>query len=118
MRSEGALTWIGLGSLGRVAYVFILLSLVLGLAQLEQVLRATHDPLRLRLKYMLIGLGALSGYGVYQASRLLLLSIWQTEMGLVGGVATLVSVGLIAYGLGRSRLEEITAKAYFSSQVI
>ncbi len=58
--SATAMTWIGVGSLGRVANVFILLSLVLGAAQIEQVLRAARDPLRWQLKFVLIGLGALA----------------------------------------------------------
>lgn len=118
MNSDGSLIWTGMGSLGRVAYAFIILSLVLGLAQLEQVLRATRDPLRYQLKFVLIGLGALGGVSIYQTSRLLLLPAWQSDYVLVGGVTTLVSVALVAVGLGRSRLGEFRAKVFVSPQVL
>src|SRR5438093_12330816 len=118
MNSDGSLTWIQMGSLGRVAYAFILLSLVLGLAQLEQVLRATREPLRYQLKFVLIGLGALGGASIYQTSRLLLIPAWQSDYVLVGGMTTLVSVGLVAFGLGRNRLGEMRAKVFVSPQVV
>lgn len=118
INSDGSLIWIGMGSLGRVAYTFILLSLVLGLSQLEQILRATRDPLRYQLKFVLIGLGALGGVSIYQTTRLLLIPAWQSDYVLVGGTATLIAVGLVAYGLGRSRLGEMRAKVFVSPQVL
>ncbi|MEE8240854.1 MAG: XrtA/PEP-CTERM system histidine kinase PrsK, partial [Nitrospirales bacterium] len=118
MDSGQALARLGLGSLGRVAYAFILVSLVLALTQLEQILRAARDPLRWQLKFVLIGLGALGGYSIYQASRLLLVPVWQIEYVLSGGLAALISVSLIGYGLGRSRLQEFKAKVYVSPQVL
>ncbi len=118
MDSGQALTWLGLGSLGRVAYAFILVSLVLALTQLEQILRAARDPLRFRIKFVLIGLGALGGYSVYQASHLLLSPVWQSEYVLVGSLALLMCVGLMAYGLGRGRLGELKAQIYVSPQVV
>ncbi len=118
MDSGQALAWLGLGSLGRAAYAFILVSLVLALTQLEQILRAARDPLRWQLKFVLIGLGALGGYSIYQASRLLLVPVWQIEYVLSGGLAALISVSLIGYGLGRSRLQEFKAKVYVSPQVL
>src|SRR5881409_83934 len=118
MNSDGSLTWIQMGSLGRVAYAFILLSLVLGLAQLEQVLRTTREPLRYQLKFVLIGLGALGGVSIYQTSRLLLIPAWQSDHVLVGGIATLISVGLLVFGLGRSRLGEMRSKVFVSPQVV
>jgi putative PEP-CTERM system histidine kinase len=118
MHSDGTLTWIGAGSLGRVLYVFILLSLVLGLAQLEQILRATRDPLRYQLKFVLIGLGTLGGYSIYQASRLLLIPAWQNDFVVVGSLTTLISIGLLAYGLGRNRLGSVRSHVYVSPQML
>ena len=110
--------WIALGSLGRVAYVFVLLALVLGVAQLEQLLRGMQEPLRLRLKFVLIGVGALGGYSIYQGSRLLLLPTWQPEFVLTAGLASLLSIGLIGYGLGKGRLTEIRGRIYVSPQLL
>ena len=118
MDSGRALAFTGVGSAGRVTYAFILLALVLGIAQLEQILRAARDPLRFRLKFVLIGLVALGGYSVYQASRLLLSPAWQSEYVLTGGVATVISAGIVAYGLGRGRLQDIKAHVYLSPQML
>ena len=107
-----------LGPLGRVAYVFIVLSLTVGLAQLEHILRVTRDPLRYQIKFVLIGLGGLAGYGIYQASQLLMVPVWNPDFVLVGALATLISLGLMAFGFGRLRLREVRAKVYVSPQVL
>ena len=116
--SEDGISLVVLGSLGRVAYAFILVALVVGLAQIEQILRVTRDPVRWQLKFVLIGLGGLAGYEIYQASQLLLVPAWRVEYVEVGGLATLISVGLIAYGVGRRRLLEIKTKVYVSPQFL
>lgn len=116
--SEGGVSLVVLGSLGRVAYAFILVALVVGLAQIEQILRVTRDPVRWQLKFVLIGLGGLAGYEIYQASQLLLVPAWRVEHAVVGGLSTLISVGLIAYGLGRRHLLAIKTKVYISPQFL
>lgn len=107
-----------LGSLGRVSYVFVLLVMALGLTQVEQIFRSSSDPLRFQLKYILIGVGALAGYQVYQASRLLLLPVWRPEHVLVGALTTVLSVGLIGFGFARSRLRNFAERVYVSHQVV
>ncbi len=106
------------GSLGRVAYVFIVLSLTLGLAQLEYILRVSRDPIRYQIKYVLIGLGGLAGYEIYQASQLIMLPLWNLNFVLVGGMASLISLGLLSFGFGRLRLRHVRAKIYISPQVL
>jgi len=107
-----------LGSLGRVAYVFIVLALTLGLAQLEHILRVTRDPLRYEIKYVLIGLGGLAGYGIYQASQLLMVPVWNADFVLVGALASLISLGLMTFGFARLRLREVRARVYVSPQLL
>jgi putative PEP-CTERM system histidine kinase len=116
--SEGGVSLVVLGSLGRVAYAFILVALVVGLAQIEQILRVTRDPVRWQLKFVLIGLGGLAGYEIYEASQLLLVPVWRVEHAVVGGLATLISVGLIGYGVGRRRLLALKTKVYISPQFL
>ena len=111
-------TAIVLGAWGRVPYVFIVIAMALGLAQLEVVLRASHEPFRHKLKFIAIGLGGLAGYQIYQASQLLLVPVWQAEHMMVSSVVTLMALGLIAYGLGRSRLREVVVHAYVSPQAL
>ena len=50
-----------LASWGGLPYVFILTGMALGLAQLELVLRASREPVRHKLKFIVIGLGGLAG---------------------------------------------------------
>lgn len=109
---------IAVGSWGSALYVFLIVGTVLGLAQLELVLRASHEPIRHRLKFIIIGLGGLAGYQIYQASRLLLVPIWDHNYVLVSSVVTVMSLALIAYGLGRSRLREMFVNIYVSQQAL
>jgi hypothetical protein len=117
-RSDRGMPLIVLGSLGRITYAFILVALVLGLAQIEQILRAAREPVRWQLKFVLIGLGGIAGYEIYQASRLLLVPTWQVEYAVIGGLVSLASLGLIGYGLARRLLVGATAKVYISSQFL
>lgn len=109
---------IGLASWGHVPYVFVVLAMALGLAQLELVLRASREPVRYRLKFIVIGLGGLAGYQIYQASQMLLLSIWRPDQVFMSSLATTLSLSLIAYGLARNRFRELLVNAYVSPQAL
>ena len=103
---------------GRIPHVFIVIGMVIGLAQLELVLRASHEPIRHKLKFMVIGLGGLAGYQIYQASQMLLLPVWQEDQVLVGSVVTAMALCLTAYGLGRTHLRDVFVNAYISQQAL
>ena len=45
---------------GRISYIFVVIGMALGLAQLELVLSASREPARYQLKFVLIGLGGSS----------------------------------------------------------
>ena len=91
--AEGA-GLVRLGANGRLLHVVMLLGLVLALAQLESVLRASRDPFRFRIKFVILGLCALAGFEVYVTSQTLLLGAWRVHHAALSGIATLVSVGL------------------------
>ena len=97
---------------------FIILSLVLAIAYLEQCLCAMRDPIRYQLKYILIGLGALASMQTYRASQFLVMSVQEIHVVLITSIGSLMGVGLIAYGLGRSRLRETTSAIYVSPGVV
>jgi hypothetical protein len=109
---------VALTTWGRIPYVLIVIGMALGLAQLELVLRASREPVRHKLKFVVIGLGGLAGYQVYQASQMLLLPVWQVEHVLVGSVVTAMALCLTAYGLGRTRLREVLVNTYVSQQAL
>ncbi|MEK7349494.1 MAG: hypothetical protein AAB177_01375, partial [Nitrospirota bacterium] len=115
---EGGLAAMALSTWERIPYVFIVIGMVLGLAQLELVLRASHEPVRHKLKFIVIGLGGLAGYQIYQASQMLLLPVWQEHLVLVGSVATAMALCLTAYGLGRTRLRDVFVNTYISQQAL
>lgn len=115
---ENSRAAIALGPWGKIPYMFIVIGMALGVAQLEVVLRASREPFRHRLKFMVIGVGGLAGYHIYQASRMLLVPVWQTEQLMVSGAVTLAALGLVAHGLWRSRLQAVWVHAYVSHQAL
>ncbi len=116
INSEGEVVFNRIAGLG--IWGFILTSLVVGLSQLEQILRASRDPLRFQLKYILIGLGGLAGIAIAQASQLLLLPVWkQTYVGFAG-VAVFLSLLLMGFGLGRWQIKDFSQKIQMSHHAL
>lgn len=107
-----------LSPVGRLLHVLLLLGLVLVLAQLESVLRASRDPFRFRIKFVILGLCALSGFELYVTSQTLLLGAWRLHHAPASGLAALASVGLVAFGLGRMRLARTLDRVSVSSQAL
>ena len=115
---ENGQSAIALASWGRVPYVFVVIGMALGLAQLELVLRASREPARHKLKFVVIGLGGLAGFQIYQASQMLLFPVWRPEHLLVSTVVMAAALCLTAYGLGRTRLREVLVNTYVSQQAL
>jgi len=103
---------------GRIINIFIVIGMAFGLAQLEVVLHASQEPIRHKLKFIVIGLGGLAGYQIYQSSQLLLQPVWQPAYVLASGVVTTMSLCLVVYGLGRSRLRDLVVRTYVSQQAL
>ena len=116
--AEGGEIQIALGPAGHVLYVLLLLALVAGVAQLESALRALQEPERYRLKFVLVGVGALAGYRIYEMSRLLLLPVWQRDFVLVGSVVSIASALLVAEGLRRIGSSDGAVRLMVSPQVL
>ena len=102
----------------RVVTSFLLISLVLDLAYLEQSLRLLRDPFRYRFKYILIGLAALAGIQIYHVSQMLGLPAWEGTGVLLSGIGSLLAMALIAVGLLRTRLQEAHASLYVAPGVV
>ncbi len=103
---------------GLAIWGFVLLALVIGMSQLEQILRSVRDPLRFQMKFVLIGLGGLAGISIAQASQLLLLPVWKHAYSWAGGVATCISLLLMAFGLARWRIHDFSRKVQVSHQAL
>ena len=112
-------TAIGLAAWGgRISYIFVVIGMALGLAQLELVLSASREPARYQLKFILIGLGGLASYHIYQASQLLLFPQWQAKYVLIGALVTTMALALVSFGVARTRLREVVVIAYISQQAL
>jgi len=109
---------IALTSWGHAHYIFMIIGMALGLAQLEHILLASREPMRHRLKFIVIGLGGLAGHQIYQASRILLVPVWESDSLLVSCIVTIVTLAIVAYGVARGRLKEIFVDTYLSQQAL
>jgi putative PEP-CTERM system histidine kinase len=107
-----------LGPLGRLLYAALLVGLVLALAQFESVLRASPEPFRFRIKFVLLGLGALAGFKIYVCAQTLLVGAWFPRHAVVGGLVTLMAVALVALGLQRVRLSRALERVAVSPQMV
>ncbi len=115
--AEGA-GLVRLGPAGHPLHVALLVGLVLALAQLESVLRASRDPVRYRIKFVILGLCALAGFELYVTSQTLLIGGWRVHHALLSGIASVVSVGLMAFGFGRMRLARTLGRVSVSPQAL
>jgi putative PEP-CTERM system histidine kinase len=116
--SDSGETAIVLGAWGRLPYAFVVIAMTMAIAQLEVVLRSSREPLRHQLKFMIIGMGGLAGYQIYQASQLLLYPVWKSEQVMASGIVTIIALGLVGFGLGRSRLRDLFVNTYVSHQAL
>lgn len=91
----------------RVPYGVMIVVAALAGAQLEVVFRSSRALTRYRLKLILLGLGGVEGYQIYHASAMLLVPMRRAEHGLLFGVISGMSLGLLALGLARSRFKEL-----------
>jgi hypothetical protein len=115
--TEGA-GLVRLGPNGRILHVALLLGLVLALAQLESVMRAARDPFRFRIKFVLLGLGALAAFELYVTAQTVLLGAWRLHHAALSGLVTIVSVGLVGFGFGRLRLASTLGRVSVSPQAL
>ena len=103
---------------GKVISLFILVALVVALAQLEQVLRASRDPLRYQIKFVLIGLGSMAGFAILQSSQLDIFLHGNTGYVFAEGIIILLSIALTGYGLGRWHSHDMSSAVYISPQAL
>ena len=107
-----------LNRVGRIAYAVLLICLVFALAQIEAILRSTRDPLRYRIKFVLLGIGAIAAFCIYGSSSVLLFGRWPATDPAAGAVATLVSLALVGFGLLRSRLRDAIERVAISPPMV
>ncbi len=103
---------------GKLISLYILVALVVGLAQLEQVLRASRDPLRYQIKFVIIGLGSLTGVAIIKSSQLNIFLHGNQGFVLAESLITFLSITLIGLGLARWQFFNMSRAIYISPQAL
>jgi putative PEP-CTERM system histidine kinase len=109
---------------GLTIWGFIVTAMFLVLFRLEQIFRSCRDPLRYRLKYVLIGLGGLACISIAQAIHMMVVSVVSQDVVWAGGMAVLSSLLLLGFGIGRWQEEpshrkfQISHHARFTSLTV
>ncbi|MEC4889308.1 MAG: PEP-CTERM system histidine kinase PrsK [Nitrospira sp.] len=115
---QEAVSILELGPLGKVIYALISIAMMIGVAQMEVVLRTAPDPMRYQIKYVLIGLSGLAAFQVYFTTQILLLPVWESDLLLVGGTLNIFAVALVMFGVVRGGVLAITSRLYVSPQAL
>ncbi len=92
----------GLGAAGLILYLVSLLCAVAVLMQLERTFRAAAGNARWRIKYRILGLGAVFGVRVYFCGRILLFGALDPALQSVEAGTLIAACFLIAHSLSRS----------------
>ncbi len=103
---------------GLMIWGFIVLASCVGTFQLERMLQSFPDPLRYRLKYVLIGLGGLACISIAQAFHMVVTSVWRQEDLWAGGIASFSSLVVMALGLRRWRGPQVIQKIQISHHAL
>ncbi|GJL61055.1 MAG: histidine kinase [Nitrospirales bacterium] len=103
---------------GLMIWGFILLASCVGIFQLERILQSFPDPLRYRLKYVLIGLGGLACISIAQAFLLVVAPVWRQEDVWAGEIASFSSLVIMALGLRRWRGPQMIQKIQISHHAV
>jgi putative PEP-CTERM system histidine kinase len=99
--------FVALGWAGLVAEVGILLASVLVLMNLERTFRGSVGVMRWRIKYMVLGVGALFGFRLYAASQSLLFQLPEEPINRAGAAALGVACILMAVALTRGTVFDV-----------
>jgi putative PEP-CTERM system histidine kinase len=108
--------FIALGPTGKVVNVFLLISSVLILVNMERTFRTAVGIMRWRIKYFVLGTSLLFGAKLYISSQALLYSGIHGVLWHVNAAAILVAGLMIAYSLVRTKLGD--SEIYPSQKVL
>jgi putative PEP-CTERM system histidine kinase len=103
---------------GLAIWGFILVAMCIGVSRLGQILQSFRDPLRYRVKYVLIGLGGLACISIVQAIQLLLVPVWNQDFVWAGGIAAFSSILFLGFGLGRWQVQHVIQKVHMSHHAV
>ena len=98
--------WLKFSGAAKVLNGLLLVGMVLILMNLERTFRAAVGTMRWRIKFLILGLTAIFGVGIYTQSQALLFPGYNPEWAQLETVALLVGCALMAVGYLRSGFAE------------
>lgn len=93
-----------IGPVGRYFYIYILLAMVLSLAQMENTLRSSSGAKRWQIKYVIFGVGAILAFFIYLSSQKLLISTINILNIPLTSSVIIISTSIMALFIVRNRL--------------
>ncbi len=96
--------------------IFLLLVLTIVLANFEGTLRSANHSQRLRIKFLLLGIGSIFAWMIYVLSQILLFSSIERDFAVLTATVILIGCGLITFSLIRHRL--LNVNIYVSRSVV
>jgi hypothetical protein len=96
-----------LGPVGRWFYIYMLLSSVLILAQLENTFRSASESQRWQIKFLIVGIGTIFTFSIYTSSQTLLFSTIFAQLIPMEAILILIALGMMAFSLVRHRNLEV-----------
>ncbi|MEO7317568.1 MAG: XrtA/PEP-CTERM system histidine kinase PrsK [Chthoniobacteraceae bacterium] len=103
---DGGEWWLKFTGVAKVINGLLLVGMVLILMNLERTFRAAVGTMRWRIKFLILGLGAIFGAGIYTQSQALLFPGYNPEWTQIETVALLIGCTLMAVGYVRSGFAE------------
>ncbi len=107
MQTIGGKWFITFGAMGKFFLVYVILVILIILYQLEQVYRSSEQILRLRLKFLILGILCGCLYGLFLASVALLYRSIDLDLVVAGAVISPVCWSMIGFAAIRHRLLEV-----------
>ncbi len=96
-----------MGPMGRYFYIYLIVTIVMSMVQLENTFRSSSGVQRWRVKYVIFGVGAILAFYIYKASQALLFSSINAQIIPVISAVTFISVSMMALFIVRHRLLEV-----------
>lgn len=103
-----------LGGAGYVFHLVCIIGTILVLMNLERTLRYSTGHTRWQVKFMVLGVGGISGISIYTNSLVVLYRLLDTSLDIVNAGALILSSLFIISSLRRTRLLNISVDVYVS----
>lgn len=105
--SAGVESIYAFGTIGRYFHIYLILSMVLCLVQLENTFRSSRGSGRWRIKYIVFGVGGILAYFIYHSTQALLFSAMGPETIPLTSTVLIISTAMLAVFIVKHRLLDV-----------